>query len=48
MMRKLFEVLRIDKSYLCIEYISTLHNIDNACNLWGMDKNEWHNGIVND
>lgn len=24
--------------HLCIEYISTLHNIDNACNLFGMDK----------
>lgn len=34
--------------HLCIEYISTLHNIDNACNLFGMEKKLWHNDFVID
>lgn len=28
----------VETLHLCIEYISTLHNIDNACNLFGMEK----------
>lgn len=38
----------VDTLHLCIEYISTLHNIDNACNLFGMEKKLWHNDFVID